>query len=214
MTLTDFHTHRHDAAGAIISMSPAMAESFILKNPEAKISVGIHPWDTVDTASLELLDNVAAMSQVVAIGETGLDKLRGASVAVQADILRRHVELSERQHKPLIIHCVKAWDMLLGIRREMNPSQPWGIHGFRGGPQQASQLLAHGFYLSLGEHFNPATAAIIPDDRLLVETDESGLGIDIIIDRISACRVSRPPVADTLSCFLHLNRCQYCGDDK
>ncbi len=202
MTLTDFHTHRLDAADAIVSLSPDAARSFLRENPQAKISVGIHPWDTDKRVDFELLGTVAALPEVVAIGETGLDKLRGAPLEVQADTFIRHIELSERLHKPLIIHSVKATDLLLEIKRNMKPSQPWAIHGFRGGPQLAAQLLDHGFYLSLGEHFNTATAAIIPDDRLLAETDESTLGIEAIIDRISACRSSRPPVEATLAHFL------------
>jgi TatD DNase family protein len=61
---------------------------------------------------------------------------------------------------------------------------PWIIHGFRGKPQLARQLINQGFYISLGELFNPQTATIIPTNRLLFETDESTLDIDTIIERI------------------------------
>ena len=62
---------------------------------------------------------------------------------------------------------------------------PWIIHGFRGKPQLAQQLLNKGFYISLGEKFNPETVSIIPVDRLLFETDESPLNINKIIDNIT-----------------------------
>ena len=61
---------------------------------------------------------------------------------------------------------------------------PWIIHGFRGKPQLAQQLLNNGFYISLGEHFNPQTVTIIPTNRLLFETDESTLDINTIIENI------------------------------
>ena len=52
---------------------------------------------------------------------------------------------------------------------------PWIIHGFRGKPQLAEALIRQGFYLSLGERYNPMSAAVIPIDRLLAESDGSRL---------------------------------------
>lgn len=206
-TLIDLHTHRPDAArGAIVSLPPADVAAYISTHPRAVVSTGVHPWDTLTAtdADLSLLDSVAAAPHVVAIGETGLDALRGAPLqGVQTAIFEHHIELSEQLGKPLIIHCVKAWDTLLRLHRLHRPRQAWAIHGFRGNPLLARQLLERGMYLSLGEHFNPATAAMIPDDRLLVETDMSTLPIDAIIDRIAACRGSIPPVASTLGTFIN-----------
>ena len=50
---------------------------------------------------------------------------------------------------------VRAQDELLRLRRELQPKQPWIIHGFRGGLDQARQLLRVGLYLSFGKHFRP-----------------------------------------------------------
>ena len=56
------------------------------------------------------------------------------------EVFREHVKLSEMLRKPLIVHCVKAVDELLAIRKEMGVTHPWVLHGYRGGPEQAEQL--------------------------------------------------------------------------
>lgn len=202
MTITDFHTHRLDATDAIISLPLQAARDIIASHPDGHFSVGVHPWDTATDADFDTVARLAAMPQVVAIGETGLDRLRGADIDTQAALFERHIELSEQLRKPLVIHCVKAWDMLLELHRRHRPAMSWGIHGFRGNPRLARQLLDKGLYLSLGEHFNPATAAIIPPDRLLIETDESPLPITAIAARVNAARSTPAAITPTLSTFL------------
>jgi TatD DNase family protein len=79
---------------------------------------------------------------------------------------------------------VKAYSEIMALKRELRPMQPWIIHGFRGKPELARQLLCADFYISLGERFNPAAAAVIPADRLLVETDDSTMPIAEIASRL------------------------------
>lgn len=170
MIVNDVHTHDHDRGGAIIDLAPE------LQPEEGKLySVGVHPWDTSSPHLEELFKRVkeqATHPSVVAIGETGIDKLSGASTDIQTEILLRHIDLSERYNLPLILHVVRAFPEIIALKKRTNPRQPWIIHGFRGKPQLARELLRHGFYLSLGKKFNPDSAAIIPSDRLLIETDE------------------------------------------
>lgn len=200
--LTDAHTHRQDACDAIISLSPYDIASCLSSYPDAIISTGIHPWNSTKPVDLDQLSRTAALPAVVAIGEAGLDKHQGARMDIQIELLKSQIALSETLQKPLILHCVKAWDILLKLKRELKPQQNWAIHGFRGNEHLATQLLENGFYLSLGEHFNNATARIIPDDRLLVETDESLLPIAQIISSIALLRPTPPPFAQTLKQFL------------
>lgn len=137
-------------------------------------SAGVHPWatDTVTLRQIKAVDRAIESSAVAAIGEVGLDALRGAPLDAQEIIFRHYIELSEKLRKPLIIHCVRAWERLLGIHSELRPTQRWAIHGFRGKPELARRLLDAGMFISLGPRYNPATAAIIPSDRLLIETDD------------------------------------------
>lgn len=185
-SLPDIHTHDHNRyATAIINISPG--EEIM---PGASYSVGIHPWNAENTTGkdMELLNKACRHPQVVAIGETGLDASKGGNMAKQEDVFRYHIALSEKYRKPLIIHAVKTFPTIIGIKRQLQPTMPWVIHGFRGKPQLATELLNHGFYISLSEKFNPATATIIPTERLLTESDESQLSITEIAARISAAR--------------------------
>ena len=100
---------------------------------------GIHPWQA-DKAF-----GVPDLSGKLAIGECGLDALRGPSLEVQEEVFRGQIALSERLGKPLIIHCVKALDRLLKVQKTPIPSQKWMFHGFRGKPQQLRSLLDAGF---------------------------------------------------------------------
>lgn len=183
--LTDCHTHHRRRPGAVINLAPGEMpeEGFVY-------SAGVHPWELPglgdDALALRLdeVERLAAMDSVVAVGEAGIDRLRGGDVARQLHALRRQVEISERARKPLLLHVVRAYDEIIALRREMRPSQPWIVHGFRGKPPIARRLVDAGFYISLGEKFNPGAAMAIPPDRLLVETDESPLSITEIASRL------------------------------
>lgn len=167
--VSDAHTHilKHDA---VVNRYPGdpMPAGYIY-------SVGIHPWHTLDATpqQWELLDSLASRPDVVAIGETGLDKLSSVPLDVQMHAFRHHISLSERLAKPLIIHDVRAHQEIIALHSSIRPSQTWIIHGFRGKPQLAQIFLDHGFYLSLGPDCNPHTLAAIPPQRLLRETDQT-----------------------------------------
>lgn len=160
----DIHTHRPPSG------------------PADLLSAGIHPWDTTlvtpaDIAALE--SRIIAEPRIAAIGECGLDPLRGAPVARQIEILEQQLLMAERLGMPVILHVVRAWSEIIALRRRLGAQQPWAIHGFRGNPQLARQLLRAGFHISLGPKHNPLTAAFIPFDRLLIETDDDpSAGID------------------------------------
>ncbi|MDE5795789.1 MAG: TatD family hydrolase [Muribaculaceae bacterium] len=183
MSLLDIHTH-HPAPQpqAVISVSPRDFSPV-----EGQLySVGLHPWGGVPSPEdLTLLDEPAAHPQVVAIGECGIDPLKGAPMFRQLLTFRHHVELSEQLHKPLIIHEVKAHDVITGLRRDLAPVMPWAIHGFRGKPTVAEMLLKAGLWLSFGIRFNPEALAIVPYDRLLAETDEAPVEITKVIAALS-----------------------------
>lgn len=165
MKVSDIHTHNPEATDAVINLEPGWE-----LRPDGLYSAGWHPW--WPAPDMAWVERMAEDPRIVLIGECGVDKLRGVgSVDEQLELTRRHAELSERLGKPLILHIVGAWNEIITLRRRMAPSQPWIIHGFRGKPQLARQLLDAGFDLSLGLRFNPETEAIIPPGRLYRETD-------------------------------------------
>lgn len=183
----DIHTHRPDAGpDSVINLEPGMD---MLAG--RYYSVGVHPWNSGDAdvdGRWAWTQSLAADPQVVMIGECGLDRKHGAAMDVQMELLLRHIRLSESVGKPLLLHVVGAFPEIIRLRRESSPRQPWIVHGFRGKPQLAAELLRHGFSLSLGQRFNPAAARIIPQDRLFTETDTSPLDIADIRRSVSDSR--------------------------
>lgn len=158
-------------------------------------SVGIHPWELSETNADEqwrLLKRLVRREQVIALGEAGLDKLAMASMELQMKFFKKQVELSERHRLPMVIHCVKAMEELLEIRRQMRPFQPWIWHGFRGKPAMAMQLIRQGFYLSFGELYNDESMMIVPADRLFLETDNAEVGIGVLLGRAAKIRGVSP----------------------
>ncbi|MBP3227217.1 MAG: TatD family hydrolase, partial [Bacteroidaceae bacterium] len=123
MPLFDHHTHNAAApAGQAVVSLPrevvAQPEAFS-PQPGALYSAGVHPWWTAEGDAERLWQGVltlAAHPQVVAIGETGFDRLRG-DFALQPALFARHARLAAERGKPLIIHCVRAWAELLAARR-------------------------------------------------------------------------------------------------
>ena len=151
-------------------------------------SFGIHPWDTaseIDEESWARLAELVRHPQVVAVGECGIDLTKGGPLYRQLQVLKRQIELSEEVGKPLVLHCVKGADIILGLKRDLQPLQPWIIHGFRGKPSLARQLTDKGIFLSFGEKFNAETVMEMPDDKILAETDDSILTIEEIIGNLS-----------------------------
>ena len=181
----DIHTH-HPAPQpeAVIAVS---IHDF---NPMEgqKYSLGFHPWDTDEEITSEdwnKFEELASLSSIVAIGECGIDKLKGAPLYKQMLVMKRQIEISERLGKPLIIHDVRAHDIIVGLRRDPKITQNWMVHGFRGKPSLAKMMTDAGIYLSFGEKFNPDTPSSIPHGMILAETDESALTIEEIIENLS-----------------------------
>jgi len=154
MTYIDFHTHH----------TPDRQD--VLAVVDGRDTWGIHPWRADEEFA------VPDLSATFAIGECGLDALRGPSMAVQEEVFLQQIRLSEQVRKPLIIHCVKALDRLLQMHREQRPTMSWMFHGFRGKPQQLHSLLDSGFFVSFGHSCNDESLRLCPLDRLLLETDD------------------------------------------
>lgn len=184
--LLDFHTHRPDAEHAVISVDPRRFDP----RPGLWYSVGYHPWDVVDLLgdeSFELLRQYSRHPQVLAIGETGLDALKGADMAIQEAVYARHLSLAATVGKPVVVHSVRTARQILDLRRKMHLDDVMlAIHGMRGNEHVARMYLDAGCYLSFGIRFNPAALRITPHDRLLIETDDSAATIDEVATAVSS----------------------------
>lgn len=188
MDCFDIHTHSLSACfpQSIVSldvMSLPMDERIV------HASVGIHPWFlTEDDADIRLQALQEAMkdSRIFALGEAGLDKLKGPAFGIQTRIFREEIALAEKHRLPMVIHCVKAFNELIRLKKELMPGQPWIVHGFRGKASVAVELLRHGCWLSYSALYQEEALKVTPVSRLFIETDESGEPIESIYRRIAA----------------------------
>ena len=125
-------------------------------------SVGIHPWKVSEAApeDWEKLEKAVGHPSVLAIGETGLDKLASADILLQKEAFVRQVLLSESVGKPLVIHCVKAFNELIELKKRYRPQMPWVVHGFRNNLHIACRLMQENIYFSLGERYQIGRAHV------------------------------------------------------
>lgn len=193
--ILDVHTH-HPAPQpeGIVALDPTLLPEEG-RYPSQFYSVGLHPWTLqgiagADTERMASLKTAAERADVLAIGETGIDTVHpgGAPLAGQMNAFRAHIELSEELGKPLVIHCVKAQDIVIGVKKDMKPTQPWIIHGFRGKPTVLRMLVEQGIYISFGPRFNPAGLIACPAELLLAETDEAPGRIQDVIAALQTVR--------------------------
>lgn len=189
--IIDIHTHKpFPAPRSLISVSPSQlpAEEF---SADQEWSVGYHPWDNVsgrpytDQERLALRDALARRD-VAALGECGIDMVKGAPLFRQVLEFRWQAELASELVKPMIIHCVRAHDHIIGMHRELKPEIPWAIHGFRGKPTIARMFLKEEIWLSFGQEFNADSLRLMPRDRILCETDAADVQIEEVVSRIAA----------------------------
>lgn len=148
--------------------------------PGVFAAVGIHPHDaaTATEDDWRVLAELAVSDRVVAVGETGLDYFYNhSSKESQRGALERHLDLAAAAGLPVIIHCRDAYADLEEILKRRRPEQAV-LHCFSGGPPEAETFLNLGLYLSFSGIVTfanaasvRAAAAIVPWDRLLVETD-------------------------------------------
>lgn len=203
--LLDIHTHRTGAdlkrsiksfdVGEVAGMffrnnlTGLTADSDSLSNfPfmfNSYFSIGFHPimMNKMPAEDYFLLfESFVSKRNCLAIGECGFDKRSNLSIDEQRMVVMREIEVSERLKKPIIWHNVSAWSELLQMHKEVHPSQPWIMHGFRRGKVLARQLLDKGFYLSFGELYNPESLRLAHERQLMLcETDESSYSVTELI---------------------------------
>jgi TatD DNase family protein len=147
--ILNIHSH-HISSDSIYNLEITSTEEI----PTCYYSVGLHPWETAtfeltDEQLISRLEDHLANTTCIAIGECGLDKLKGAALEKQIHLFELHIRIAQQYNKPLIIHCVKAYNELIKLRTKY-PENRWIIHGFRGKQQLALSLLQHNIQLSFG----------------------------------------------------------------
>jgi TatD DNase family protein len=164
----------------------------VQQHPTQMCSVGLHPWHINERyeQELETIARFASSPQVVAIGETGLDKLTETPFYLQQEVFLQQAAIAAKVQKPLIIHCVKAYPEIIRLKKELNPQNTWIIHGFRGKEPIAQELILHNFCLSFGKGLDylEKTICSVPLERVFFETDDSLTDIEQVYETFAKIR--------------------------
>lgn len=170
------------AVGITAESSRACVE-LAAANDSVLAAVGIQPSYAGQAAAEDwnAICELARSAQVVALGETGLDRYWDYSpFDVQQDYFDRHLRLSQRLSLPFVVHTRDSDADVLAMLREARERGPLQgvMHSFTGSAETAKECLELGLYISFAGMVTfkksdalRAVAAAIPSDRILIETD-------------------------------------------
>jgi len=173
----NLHTHKFSNLSDVIEVVNQYPWEFDASIPN--YSIGIHPWYIDENrleSDLEIIKEKLQLSECLALGECGLDKRIEIPLELQFSVFKKQLEMVKQTNKPIVLHCVAAYDEVIAIKKEMKIENPMIIHGFSKNEQVAKSLLNNGFYLSFGKYLlrNPDLEKVFtfaPENQILLETD-------------------------------------------
>ena len=177
MQYFNLHTHSYSNQEDVVELVNQYPQEFTDTFPN--YSIGIHPWfigeDRIE-ADLAIIENKLKEPNCLAVGECGLDKRIEIPFELQQTVFERQLLLAEQYQKPVVIHCVAAFQELIAIKKRLKISVPFLIHGFSKNKQVANELVANGCYISFGKYLLrlPQLESVfraMPNDRFFLETD-------------------------------------------
>lgn len=151
---------------------------------DVSVSCGVHPLHQEDACDYDTLLEKAARSEVVAVGETGLDYFYSAETKdIQRTSFVDHINVANELNKPLIIHTRDAREDTIALLKSHRAPHTNGVlHCFTESLEMAQEAIAMDFYISISGivTFNSAQAlrdvvTALPLERLLIETDSPWL---------------------------------------
>jgi TatD DNase family protein len=193
----DIHTHQTaEQRDGYIRVRNVFAHMFSSDVGSGYQSVGIHPWHiTTEKPETQLgaLRIAAQQAQVIAIGESGLDRAIATPLDTQETAFEKQLAIAAEHNKPVIIHAVRTYYDILEVYKRTDLNLKMIFHGFNGNLQIAKHLIEKGFYMSFGEGLfsnHPKIREVfkaVPVDRIFLETDESTRPIAEIYSQ--ACKI-------------------------
>jgi TatD DNase family protein len=188
MEYFNLHTHKATNQTNILELVNQYPQEFNATIPY--YSIGIHPWFIVEErieADLVIIESKLQEASCLAVGECGLDKRIEIPMELQQMVFERQLLLAQQYNKPVVIHCVAAFQELITIKKKLNISVPMLIHGFSKNAQIAKQLVDNGFYISFGKYLllNKELEAVfksVPNNRFFLETDTTDEGIEAVYE--------------------------------
>lgn len=152
-------------------------------------SYGLHPWFIDKNTYLEQLRELRIAvheKRCLAVGECGLDKLSKVDFELQQEAFIEQIRIANEVNKPLIIHCVKAFNELINCLNLNDNKVPVIVHGFNNNENIARILVNEGLYFSFGKallgYESNAAKAIknVGRKNFFLETDDADISIKYI----------------------------------
>lgn len=185
----NLHTHSFTNSNEIVELVNQYPSEFNSKLPH--YSIGIHPWHIDESKldfELKIIEEKLHTSSCLALGECGLDKRIETSIDLQTTIFKKQLKLLQNTIKPVVLHCVAAFQEVIVIKKKMNIENTMIIHGFSKNMQVAQSLLDNGCYLSFGKYLmqNPDLEPVFKNasnNQFFLETDSSNYSIEAIYEK-------------------------------
>lgn len=188
---------RADAAGVSRYVVPAYDKASLERTAElarlhpAKIlpAFGIHPWFVSEPFTADELRAFLTLAPTVAVGEVGLDfSPDTAPEEAQLEAFSLQLDLAAEFGLPVLVHCRKAYDRLYKMLQPYRGTVRGVLHSYSGSMEMMSGFLDLGFYVSFSGSVTRRTArkyhrnaAVVPLDRLLVETDAPSIATETTV---------------------------------
>ena len=195
----DIHTHpdRFEEETVIVqNIFPG--EGFAAFTGNNFYSVGLHPWHLKSQAEndemLRMVEKALGFDHVCFVGECGLDKKVNVDFEEQIRVFKAQIFISEEFKRPLIIHCVKAYNEILELHIKLHPEMPWILHGYNGNVQLTEQMGKYRFFFSFGKSMFDANSKSVeslkrlPMEKIFFETDEFDGSVEQIYKKASSIK--------------------------
>jgi TatD DNase family protein len=159
-------------------------------------SIGIHPWYISDervTEDINTIKTKLQSNECIALGECGIDKRIEKKIEVQIDVFESQLSLLNEISKPVILHCVAAFDEVISCKKNSGLQSPFIIHGYSKNISLAKQLLNQDFYLSFGKYLirNPEMELVfkyVSNDKIFLETDTISESLEEVYTFAAKCK--------------------------
>lgn len=195
----DLHTHHAKTEESSITVRNLYpGESIPSFKGRNFFSVGLHPWELKsekeNNERLVMMEDALELDHVIFVGECGLDKITEADFEEQKRVFKAQAFMAEEFKIPLIIHCVKAYNEVIELHKEMHPTVSWIFHGYSANLQISEQLVKNDMFFSFGRIlFNENAKALdsfrfLPLDKIFFETDEYEDGVEEVYKKAAELR--------------------------
>ncbi len=189
--LINIHSHHH-ASNNNQWVIKNLYEGFDEVENIGIYSIGLHPWYLKEHCwvnDFDALQKYAIINFVVAIGECGLDKNCDTDFLLQKEVFSAQILLANQLNKPLIIHCVNAFEEVKALLKINKNNVPVIFHGFNKKEIVALSLIKEGYYLSFGKALFKESIQLtfkkIPIENIFLETDDDSIAIEEIYEEAS-----------------------------